>query len=397
MAYPGAYPGARTFPGVQDSPWRVEVGPPPQTVDEVLAGTRRLQRRVTVLREGRPVLDGTGAPVLLPVIGGSITVRDGLPTREISCEVSPGRDREWIPTTPGHLLDPETGCELLVEATLTHRDIGTLTWPLGVFDLGEADVTLKDDGRVGVSLSAPDRSQRVATSLMLAPHPIPQGVPPEVAMQQIITATDAGVPVRLAGLGGIGAVAVMVGEPGADPLAAIGAALGKPTGLDVRVTADGQIEFREVADPATAPPAWTWEVGAHPILTAGRRLRRQAGAVIVPWTATDEDTGLTSSGVVVVPDEAARPRQWWDGDASTITTADQARAAGHAWLTKRQVGADAPSMSVLLDPRIDVGDVVQCTNARIGLAQRARVVGLDIPLDSDVMSVTLANRRQEER
>lgn len=401
MAYPSTrtYPGPWTFPGVQSDPQIVDVAPPRLTVDDLLSGSRRLLRRVTVLRDREPLLVD-GAPVRLPVTGGSISVRDGLPTRELSGLGVVGA--QWLPTMPRDVLHPQSGHELLVEVGIAHRDVGQLWWPLGVFDVGAGEVEVSDDGPPSLSLSAPDRATRVSGALMLTGYRVAAGTPSESAVLAIVAATGAGVPVELTGIGGLVGTALLVGEPGKDPLAAAGEALAKPKGVDIRVGPDGAIHLVAVRDPALTDPQWTWRVGDHPIFSIRRRIVREAGAVVVPWAGAaplnvdGDPVGDAPTGIEVVPDAQALPRSWWSGDASTITSADQAREAGRAWLTREQAGADQPTLRVLLDPRVQVGDIVHVEHERLGIASRARVTGLSIDLAGDVMDVTLGNRRLDD-
>lgn len=396
MAYPGprTFPSARTFPGVVTYPYVVDASPPAATVDDLFAGSRRLLRRVTVLRAGEAVAE-------LPCSGGSITVRDGLPTWELSSLAVHGD--QWVPRSERDALHPEAGNELRIEVGLSHRDVGELWWPLGVYDLSSGSVDLGDDGSgVAVSISAPDRSTRVSRALMRAPVRVEAGRPTEMAVADLLAGMGGRLPVEYVGAGGILTTSATFGEPGKDVLQVIADALTGPKAVDLRVGPDGTARLVPVSDPETQPPRWTWRVGDDPIFSTKRTLKSRTKAVIVPWQAV-ESTGAEGepavpppSGVEVVPDEHSTPRAWWPGDASIITSPEQARSAGVAWLAKEQASADLPSLRVLLDPRVQVGDIARVEHDQLGIEVAGRIVGLAIDLDGDVMDVTLAGRRMED-
>lgn len=395
MAYPGArtYPGPSTFPGIASDPLIVDAAPPAPSVGDLLATGAPLRWRVTVLSGGRPVIRD-GGPLLLPISGGQIQARDGLPSREASGMSLHGR--VWVPEGAGHVLDPDAGHEFLIEVGLIHPAVDPVWWPVMVADLAEGDVSLSDGPAVGVDVAAPDRSRRVSTALMLAGQRVTTGTPTEVALRDLVASTGTGVPTAIRFVGSTVATGLIVGEPGKDPLAAATEQLAKPRGVDVRCSPAGEIGLVPVLDPSVDVPRWVWRTGDHPVFKAARSLHRSVGAVLVPWTgqAPEEDQDAPT-GVVAVPDERALPREWWDGDASTVRSPDQAREAGQAWLTRRRTQADAPTLTTLFDPRVDVGDIVRVEHERLALAATCRITGLSFDIGGALMDVTLGYRRLE--
>ena len=374
--FPGVAPGPSTFPGIGSASHRGPLAAPPPSLADLLGGSRVDTAVVQVI--GGP-WDGR----ILAFESGTVSVTDSTDLRRrLSLQLVVEGDLASVRAG----LDPRAFVELRVAAGVADRpgaDSRSWSWPLGVFSVVEP--VFEDTGQgVRVSLECPDRTVRAKRSLMFDGYKVAAGANAGQVIAAILqarcpwlersfAATSATLPESI------------IGKPGADPWAEC-QEIAKSAGCDLLIDASGVAILRRTQSAGTALPVATWQVPARVMTQMQRSVdgSEMADGVIVQWGQEQR---------TIVPDEYRRGYRVYDGDASLITTAAQARDAGLAQLARISGVVEKVSGQTLADPRLDAGQVVELTAPDLGLDRiAARLSSMSFSLGGPLMSFTVDDR-----
>lgn len=259
--------------------------------------------------------------------------------------------------------------------------------PLGVFVITEVDV--KDEGTdVRISVQGEDRSIRVARNRWTDPYPVTQGTNVVDAVTDLLEDRYADVEVVAVSSTSTVGRAVLGQETSNDPWADA-RKIADAAGLDLFFDGEGRARLQPVASVEGATADAVYEEGADAVLLSlSRRLDAKTtyNGVIVTGEGTSNDTPVRAEA--------------WDEDVSSptyrygpfgevplfyssplVTTVEQALETAEARLRKVTGLAEGIEWTLIADPSLEPGDVVQVVNPA---TRTRRVLVLDsvsIPLD----------------
>lgn len=259
--------------------------------------------------------------------------------------------------------------------------------PLGVFIITEVDMA--DQGaEVRVSVQAEDRALRISRNRWTAPYVISDGTNVVTAVTDLLqNRWDDVTVVASASVETVGR-AVLGQETGNDPWADA-RKIADSAGLDLFFDGEGNVRLEPVPSIEDASPDATYREGADAVvLSVSRRLDAKTtyNGVIVTGEGTSSDT-------------PARGEAWDDDPASPtyrygpfgevpffyssplVTTDDQAASAASARLRKVTGLTEGVEWSMICDPSLEPGDVVDLTNVATRTAKVMVLDSISIPLD----------------
>lgn len=374
MAYPSwsTFPGYSLYPGEgEDVAIRDTVALPAETLEQLLAGHRRVIARVTAELDGR-VVD-------VPVLSGSVSESwDATPRTTGTLSVA--ATGEWIPTHKGSLLDPRAGTRFRVAFAISGPRTPATMFAYGVFVATGVSV-----GRESISVTLADLSHVVRGRLMTGPMVVHPGLDPLEQAGRLLARRAPWVRIHSGATGLPLTSEWLSGDVGGDPWEAA-EKVAKAASAILYFDEDGLLRMPKVTDPLLAPVAATWETGPDSVLADVDRSLDGVDmpeAIIVKYWR----------GMVVVPEDTGGRLCVWEGDPETIATDEQARTVGEADLALRRGAVE--SVTVKAWPRygLHAGDVVKITDPGTGTATTARITKLDVPLSGEAMNLTLADRR----
>jgi hypothetical protein len=302
-----------------------------------------------------------GTATNLPISAGSVTI-DATSQVRSTATISIA-DPTWWPADPLDLLSP-LGSEILIEYGIVLPGVGTEWCPLGQFVISEADRTRpvsSGDGAITVSLV--DRSYLVAEDRFDAPTQVGGGSTTAVAAITSLI-TDALPTVTVTDLTGSTQAAPSLDiqrERWADGIEALATAIGAECFADRR----GNFVIRP--QPTLGDTArWTIRSGRTGVIVQKqeRQTRElvynrvvasgQSSSGAPPVWAAVSDTDPNSPTVYGGP-FGKKPRFY---TSPLLTTADQCTAAATALLARVQGMQGQVSLSTLVHPGLDAGDVI---------------------------------------
>lgn len=312
-----------------------------------------------------------------------------------SCDVTLV-DPNYVPST-GALITPY-GNELRLYRGVTYPNGARELMPLGVFAIASADVTDTPQG-ISIKVLGFDRADKVARALLTDTYSIAAGTNTAVAIQALITSRVGGLTFSFAPTTAVlPSTTLVVGDnPWAKALE-----LAKSIGADLFFDAYGVCTLTPVTDPATAPVSATLAEGATSTLVDLARsiTNRETFSDVI---AIGQGSGVGDPIRAQVTDINPQSPTYINGpygDVVTIyrspllTSAAMATAAAQAVLFRGTGLAEQITMRTLVNPALDVGDVVVVTRARAKVINaRYTIDALDIPLGADATQSIIGRRR----
>ena len=329
-----------------------------------------------------------GGPVdgsVLPITAGKVTVDYGSDVRR-SGSVTVAATPEWVPDGETDPLDPRAGTELLIELW----DSGTQSWvPEGLFSISKPRTNRSISG-VQVTVDVVDRSGRARLAGMDRRWVIPAGTLATEAIRSILTQVAPWLPCIFPDTTDIMQTDVLL-EFGDDPWAAC-IDIAQSVGLDIFCDTTGHVITADATAALSAqatPVQWVTidrDIDAAAVVNHVRAEWTPARPDPLPkdWSdaggyedAVDEDS---STGVL---SWVGRRCRMVNGDRSLLTSANAAKQAAAIELLKRMDVTYSGSGTVIPNPLLDVGTVVELDG------DRYRITRLTIDLAGAATDVTL--------
>lgn len=271
--------------------------------------------------------------------------------------------------------------------------------PLGVFTITDVTVAASPDGGSRIDINGVDRSARIARALWIDPFPIADGTALGTAISNVLTDRWPAVETDLEDAGKtVPAVTLGLQESGSgkDPWADV-QNMAQSAGLDLYFDGDGIAVLTAVSDPSTATPSAVYEEGEDAVVMAVTR-RLSTEQAVNGVVASGEGSQVTPPVRAVVFDEDPDSPTYRYGEfgerpvfmsSPLILTEDDAYAVASAELAKRKGAEENVDWTVVCDPSLDAGDVIQLTNSGTRLDKLLVIDRLTIPLTVDgAMSAT---------
>lgn len=373
--------------GVSDEPPPIPPPPPiitSYTADEVLRSDHRIVSRVDVLRNGVVVRSG------LPCIGGTVEVDGSADTRRRLSGLTV--IDEDAPLKATDLLAPY-GTELAVYRGIVLNDVETY-YPVGVFRLDQSDTEVSSDG-VSAGLVGRDRSATVSAASLEDTLSLPAGTDYGTAIDNVLTTALPSV--ELAFVSVTHLTPLLVYETGDDPWE-IAQEMAKSIGMELFFDPPGRAVLRPVpgADGSPVASYVHGEAGAFIRLSAaldGDSLRnrwiRISSNKAPPFrgVATDDTPGPTAYGGTAGKRTDVERSDLYESQAQAQAAADGAKAAN-------QGATEQASITCLVDPRRDAGDIIRIAHPPRDYEAFAVIDRVTIPLDAgSEMQITCKARR----
>jgi hypothetical protein len=157
------------------------------------------------------------------------------------------------------------------------------------------------------------------------------------------------------------------------------------------VDADGAFNLRTVVDPNTVPPVWSFFDGEGGLLTKATR-ELSDSKTINYVIATGENTGATTPLRSVQADNDPSSPTYYKGafgrvvamepGRKKLTTQAEVDTAARTYLNWFVGGDESTTIEGVVNPALDVGDVIRIRRQKIGIFDRSSVecqLGADIP------------------
>lgn len=168
-------------------------------------------------------------------------------------------------------------------------------------------------------------------------------------------------------------------------------ALATALNAELFVDADGAFNLRTVPDPNTVPPVWSFFDGEGGLLTKATRELSDSKAVNYV-IATGENTGATSPLRSVQTDNDPSSPTYYKGTFGRVvgmepgrkklTTQAEVDNAAKTYLNWFVGGDESTTIEGVVNPALDVGDVIRVRRQKIGIFDHSAVecqLGADIP------------------
>jgi hypothetical protein len=182
-----------------------------------------------------------------------------------------------------------------------------------------------------------------------------------------------------------------------DPTADV-RALAAADGLAVSFDREGRLVVASVPDPDEVPARWRYLAGQTATYLGGSKdlqghpynvvvARGEPEGDTVPVEATAEDTNPQSASYV------GRYRKPYFLTSSYIETARQARRAARSQLNQLTGLGEVVSLAVVPHPELDVGQVVEVIDSKMGVDARYVIDRVELPLRPGQAVLTTRRRR----
>jgi len=348
-------------------------------------------QRVEVLQGGEV------KAVLAVVVDGSVKVARGDAIRRSVDLTLVDETGDLTPRTARDLLAPR-GTELRVWRGIVLPG-GPELVPLGTFRISKPSVSLRKGGLV-VSVRGYDRMKAIQRARFWTPYTIASNTNVASAIQSLATSRMANLSFNLAAT--VRTTPLLVFAKGDDPAKAL-IDLADSAGQELFFDPMGVLTTRQVVDPATQPPVWTYIAGEEAILLDAEK-------------SLDEE--YTYNGVIVEGENAqitVRAEAWDTNSASPtyydpanptastygpvpyfqtssfFTAQAQAQATADARLLLVKGMLERVRFSAVVNPAHDVGDVVRVTRPPVADALYS-LESLTVPVRSGVLEATARAR-----
>lgn len=259
--------------------------------------------------------------------------------------------------------------------------------PLGVFVITATTIGTDATG-IAISLEGQDRALRISRARWLDPYQIPSGTNVTNALLDLVQDRYPDIVTRFSSTSATVA-AVTLGldddnDPWADALA-----IAEAAGMDLYFDADGVCVLEPVPDYTVAATVETYREGEEAMLLTAQRVLSSDGVynavvvtaegsdIVAPVRATALDEDPSSPTYVygpfgLVPFFLSSP---------LVTTTAAAQNLATAKLNELRGTSENIAWSQIVDPSLDVGDIVAISNEKSKLARAMVLDRLSIPLD----------------
>lgn len=290
----------------------------------------------------------------LPILDGAVTVDSGSKVRRVLNLTLGPEAGLW------DLLAP-TGTELRPKRGIRYPS-GDVEWvPLGRFDVDTQAMGYAPGGTM--TLTAPDRWVRVQRAKFEAPKESVPGATIRSEISRLVLEAVPGVTVTdtATSTATIGAVAWDTDRDAAVE------AMAKAIGAEVFFDVDGNLVIRDVPTLTSRPSSWLVDASATGVLLdADRERNRQRTYNVVVVTSTTVDGSVPFSPVTVADNDATSPtyvggafgRVPYFYSDPLIKTTGQATSAGTTILERVRGLAAQLSLTSVVNPALDSGDVI---------------------------------------
>lgn len=369
MAYPGysIYPSAALYPGDDYEPQRDLAILPPETLEQLLTGSRSPQLRVEAT-------DANGRQVALAVLGGEVTHDwDSAPNRTGTLSLL---DDPYGSLRA--LLDPRAQNRVRVWFGVSGPRTAAQEFPAGVFVATSID---RDGQELTVKLA--DLAHVVKGRLLVAPIEVKDSMTVLQAVDTVLSHRFPGIAVVGDGAERKLSARAVIGEVGGDPWDALTEFL-KAYGYRIFFDALGQARVERILEVLGSPVHCEWRTGGEGVI----------GAISSSLDGSEAPDGIVvqwANGVVVVPEDKGR-LILWDGDETLLADASAAVSAGEAELALKRGMTESVSVTVWARYDLLAGHVVRIIDGDDQWTTRVTSVTFDLNLID--MSVKLADMRR---
>lgn len=331
----------------------------------------------------------------LDIVGGSVSADMTRRTRR-QCSLSlQDPTGSMVPVLAGDILQPFSGYYLRISRGIRWDDGTEELFPLGTFAPYNPKVKDTDDS-LEITVEGYDRSQIISRLAWTQPFTIPDGTNTAVAVRLVLqdrmygmkynlATTTATVPVTTLGLGGSD-------NRSSDPWMDA-SRLAESDGQELFIDANDTVVMRPIPNPDTNAVVHIFAEGEACTFESVTR-------------ATDADNMYT--GVIVTSEGSAvvnpiRVDVWRDDTplripffypTTLITNEAQAIQTAISILHREGRAEISADMSIVPDPRLEVGDVVQIIRERSKLNDVFVISQISMPLDAEGKAQVTTDRRR---
>lgn len=259
--------------------------------------------------------------------------------------------------------------------------------PLGVFLITDVDVVDGEQG-IRVDVQGSDRSIRVARARWTSAYQIASGTNAATAVGDLLASryddVQTGFPTTAETVGQTVLGTETDNDPWRDAVR-----IAQAAGFDLYFDGDGVARMDPAEDYETATPDEVYLENAEAmILTLTRRLSNERTYNGVIATAEGSDVGDTYRAEAWDDDPASPTYRFGPfGEvplfftSPLITSQEQAQAAAQSRLAKIKGATEAVDWAQIVDPSLDVGDVIEVQNTGAKVSRLMVLDRLTIPLD----------------
>lgn len=259
--------------------------------------------------------------------------------------------------------------------------------PLGVFLITDVDVVDGEQG-IRVDVQGSDRSLRVARARWTRPYQIASGSNAATAVADLLASRYDDVITGFPSTSETVGQTVLGTETENDPWRDA-VKIAQAAGFDLYFDGDGVARMDPAEDYETATPDEVYlENDEAMILSLTRRLSNERTYNGVIATAEGSDVGDTFRAEAWDDDPASPTYRFGPfGEAPLffssplITSQEQAQAAAESRLSKIKGATEAVDWAQIVDPSLDVGDVIEVRNTGAKVSRLMVLDRLTIPLD----------------
>jgi hypothetical protein len=339
------------------------------------------------------VLDPTGKFVVreLDVIGGSVSADSSRKTRRQCSLVLQDPTGELVPDQVNDILQPYSGYHLQLYRGISWRDGTDEMFPLGTFAPYAPKISDTGDS-LEIRVDGYDRSKLISRIRWTQPYVIPSGTNTAVAIRNLIEDRMPGLRYDFEPTRTTVPTTTLGTQADNDPWSDA-VDMASSDGLDLFFDARDIVTLRSIPDPESDPVMRTFDDGAD--------------STVLSFTR-ENDASKMYTGIIVYSEgtEVVEPIrvEVWRADTTLripyffptalIQDIAQARATGESLLRRvgrAEFGAD---LSVIPDPRQEVGDVVRVRRARSKLDDTFVISSINMPMDATSEATLTTERRR---
>jgi hypothetical protein len=327
----------------------------------------------------------------LLVTGGSVSADASRKTRRQCSLTLQDPTGELVPEDVHDMLQPFSGYMIELQRGVSWRDGSQELYPLGTFMPYAPKVTDTDDS-LEISVDGYDRSKIISRLRWTEPYAIESGTNTATAIRDLLTNRMPGLRFAFQGTGASVPATTLGTSTDNDPWDDA-TKLASADGMELFIDARDIVILRDIPDPESDPVVRTFTDDENCTFTSVTH-------------ATDADRMYT--GVVVYSEgsevvEPIRVEVWRDDTplripyffpTALITTEAQAIATAQALLRRVGRAEYSADMSVIPDPRMEVGDVVRVVRERSRLDDAFVISSISMPLDADTTASITTERRR---
>jgi hypothetical protein len=339
------------------------------------------------------VIDPTGKFVVrtLDVISGSVSADASRKTRRQCSLVLQDPTGELVPDQVNDILQPYSGYHLQLYRGISWRDGTNELFPLGTFAPYAPKISDTGDS-LEIRVDGYDRSKLISRIRWTQPYVIPSGTNTGTAIRAILADRMPGLrysfePTRTT------VPATTLGTSADNDPWSEAVDMASADGLDLYFDARDIVKLRSIPDPELDPVVRTFDDGENSTVLSFTR-ENDASKMYTGVFVYSEGTEVIEPIRVEVWREDTTLRIPYFFPTALIRDENQARLTGESLLRRVGRAEFAADLSVIPDPRQEVGDVVRVRRARSKLDDTFVISSINMPLDAtSEASITTERRR----